>query len=275
MAMIRYSVIIPFRGSRELLEKALASIPDRSDIQIIVADDNEVPSRPVSFFSHASLDWFAVECHKGAGHARNCALDVARGEYILFCDSDDYFTTGAFDVMDRYAADYNDITFFNVCSKRISGLGPAFRHWRKRIYLHRHLLRGWEDGLRYRWDAPWGKMYRAEFVRSGGYMFGETMVSDDDMFSVHTGHAALRIGVDAGHPVYVATTRKGSLSRTRTKENMFTNYCVHVAKLAFLIDVGRRDLCGRLWMHQMRALLMFGIEEYRRYREYAKHHKFL
>lgn len=268
--MIRYSVIIPFRDSRELLEKALRSIPDRTDIQVIVADDNEVPLQPASFYSYASLNWFAVDCHKGAGYARNCALNVVRGKYILFCDSDDYFTLGAFDVFDRYLDACNDITFFNVNSERLQGSGPAFRHWRKRIYLHRYLHGGGDDGLRYRWDAPWGKMYRTEFVRSGGYVFGETMVSNDDIFSVHTGHAASRIGVDSEHPVYVATIRNGSLSRTKTKECMFINYCVHVEKLAFLIEVGREDLCGWLWMHKLRALLMFGTREYKRYREYAE-----
>ena len=267
-----YSVLIPFRGSTDLLMKTLTSIPDREDIQVIVADDNDVPVALDFEYSNAELAYFAVEDHRGAGHARNCALEKVNGRYILFCDSDDYFAKGAFDIMDRFLSVENDITFFNVDSKCLVGFWPAFRHWRKRIYVRRYLRDGSEINLRYRWDAPWGKMFRTEFILSGGFRFGETMVSNDDMFSVRTGHAALRIGVDAGVPVYFAIKRKGSLSRTKTKGCMFTNYCVHIEKLAFLVEVGREDLCNRLWMHQLRALAFFGFGEYKRYRAYAKQH---
>ena len=100
-------------------------------------------------------------------------------------------------------------------------------------------------------------------------MFDETTVSNDDLFSAHTGHAAVSIGADR-HSVYVASVRDGSLSRIKSKEYMFANYCVHIEKLAFLAGIGRMDLCNRLWMHQLRVLVMFGIGEFRHYREYAK-----
>ena len=39
-----YSIIIPHRDSLELLKRAIASVPNRSDIQIIVIDNtpNEI-----------------------------------------------------------------------------------------------------------------------------------------------------------------------------------------------------------------------------------------
>lgn len=253
-----YSVIIPFKGSVEMLSKALKSIPDRADVQVLVADDNDEFVGLTSPFKQVTLEHFAVGEHRGAGNARNLALQKVKGRFILFCDSDDWFAQGAFDVFDRYLDADNDITFFNVDSIRLSGRAPAFRHLRKRLYLRRYLRYGNEDGLRYRWDAPWGKMYKATYVLDGGYVFGETPVSNDDLFSVHTGHAARKIGVDWRRPVYVCTSRSGSLTSDKTRENCLTNYRVHLEKLDYLRSIGRPDLCRRLWMHKLRLLLRCG-----------------
>ena len=254
-----YSVIIPFKGSVELLGRALDSIPDRADVQVLVADDNETPAIFTPPFHRTAVECFAVDEHRGAGHARNLALQKVRGRFILFCDADDRFAPGAFDVFDRCLDAGNDITFFNVASVRLSGSGPAFRHLRKRFYLRRYMRCGNEDGLRYRWDAPWGKLYKATYVLDGGYVFGETPVSNDDLFSVHTGHNAKKIGVDVQQPVYVCTSRSGSLTSDKSRETCLTNYRVHLEKLDYLRSIGRPDLCRRLWMHKLRLFLRCGF----------------
>ena len=69
--MKRFSIIIPHRGDVSLLERAIASVPVRDDIQLLVEEDTD-------------------GC--GAGYARNRALGKASGEWLLFLDSDDYFT---------------------------------------------------------------------------------------------------------------------------------------------------------------------------------------
>ena len=256
--LFSYSVVIPFKGNVEMLESALRSIPDRDDIQVLVADDNYDFVEFDSPFKLAAFEHFVVDEHRGAGHARNLALQKVKGRFILFCDSDDWFAQGAFDVFDRCLDTGNDITFFNVASVRLFGFGPAFRHLRKRLYLRRYLRCGNEDGLRYRWDAPWGKLYKATYVLDGGYVFGETPVSNDDLFSVHTGHNAGKIGVDVQQPVYVCTSRSGSLTSDKSRGTCLTNYRVHLEKLDYLRSIGRPDLCRRLWMHKLRLFLRCG-----------------
>ena len=46
--IIKYSIIIPHKNSPDLLKRCLESIPDRTDIQVVVVDDNS---------SSAIIDW--------------------------------------------------------------------------------------------------------------------------------------------------------------------------------------------------------------------------
>ena len=68
---MKFSLIIPHHGDDRLLDRLLKSIPDRDDLETIVIRDDKA---------------------KGAGWARNKGLEHAVGEYVLFADSDDYFT---------------------------------------------------------------------------------------------------------------------------------------------------------------------------------------
>src|SRR5574344_79438 len=94
--MINFSIIIPHKNSPELLQRCLASIPQREDIQIIIVDDNS-ESSIVNFCSFPGTERKDTEIiylkeSKGAGYARNRGLSRAKGEWILFADADDYYT---------------------------------------------------------------------------------------------------------------------------------------------------------------------------------------
>lgn len=269
--MILYSVIIPFKGDFSFLKRALSSIPSRKDIQVIVADDNDVKIT-VPDTDCFDLCYVHLSEHHGAGHARNVGLQHVRGEFVVFCDADDFFSLGAFETFDRAALQNNDITFFGVDSIRLCDGRKGLRHLRKRFQISQYRRTSIEDNLRYRWDAPWGKMYKASFLREGGFVFDETPFSNDDMFSVRTGYAASTIGV-VDEVVYVVSDSRGygkSLTSNKSSEAMFVNYCVHLDKMSFLRQVGRPDLTERLWMHELRVLFRYGFSELKRYHSERK-----
>ena len=71
------SVIVPSYKSEEFIDQALHSIRGK-DIQLIVIEDKD---------------------GIGPAEARNRGLARATGEFIVFCDSDDYMEPGAIDLM--------------------------------------------------------------------------------------------------------------------------------------------------------------------------------
>ena len=96
---IKLSVLIPVWNQEKLVIRALDSVPQRDDIEILVCDDassdgtaaavgrymEEHPERTI-YFSQQPYN-------RGAGACRNALLEMASGEYIASLDSDDYWYT--------------------------------------------------------------------------------------------------------------------------------------------------------------------------------------
>lgn len=95
------SVIIPVFNAAGTLKKCVNSVlSDFDDLEIILIDDGSDDG------SSAICDEFALEFaskfkvahqeNRGVSAARNVGLDLARGEFIAFVDSDDYVRRGYF-----------------------------------------------------------------------------------------------------------------------------------------------------------------------------------
>lgn len=93
---MRLSVIIPYYNSNTWIGKALNSLLDQdldpSDYEIIVVDDgsDEEPTVLNEYVSRFPLiRYYRIE-HVGLSSARNTGMALAQGDWLYFCDSDDY-----------------------------------------------------------------------------------------------------------------------------------------------------------------------------------------
>lgn len=113
--MYRYSIIIAHKNLLSLLGRCLDSIPQRSDIQVIVIDDNsDILEGDWEVFrkEYYYVDLVFTKESRGAGYARNIGVARAQGKWIVIADADDFFHDGAFDKLDEYAESDNDIIYF-------------------------------------------------------------------------------------------------------------------------------------------------------------------
>lgn len=116
--MPEISVILPVFNSEEFIGKAIESVLAQTfeDFELIIVNDGSTDS------SKEIIDSFIddririiSQSNQGPGAARNNALKMAQGSYVMYLDSDDWFCPDALEVayseINKYDADF---TFFKM-----------------------------------------------------------------------------------------------------------------------------------------------------------------
>lgn len=93
---MRFSIIIPVYNSEKYLQKTLDSVclQQFSNFEVICINDGstdhslDILENYQNTFSFITI---ITQNNSGPGAARNKGLTIAKGEYVLFCDSDDWF----------------------------------------------------------------------------------------------------------------------------------------------------------------------------------------
>lgn len=86
--MIKVSIIMPAYNAERFIENALASIPKREDIEIIVVNDGST-DKTAEIAKKFDVKLIDRKENLGIGYSRREALTYAKGEYIMMFDSDD------------------------------------------------------------------------------------------------------------------------------------------------------------------------------------------
>lgn len=97
--MVKVTIIVPVYNSSEYILTCLESLAGQTmeDIEIILIDDHgtdDSVDKVKSFIENYSGNKIFVFaqtcCNSGPGTARNVGIELAKGEYVAFVDSDDY-----------------------------------------------------------------------------------------------------------------------------------------------------------------------------------------
>lgn len=110
--MIKVSVIIPVYNVEKYLRQCLDSVVNQTlkEIEIICVDDGSTDTSPEILEEYANNDSRIKILHQRnrfAGVARNTGFGHAKGEYVIFWDSDDYFVLDALEKMYIYAKEHD------------------------------------------------------------------------------------------------------------------------------------------------------------------------
>lgn len=122
MNRAKVSVVVPVYNVEKYLDRCMQTILNQTlkDIEIILVDDESPDNCPAMCDAYANSDQRVKVVHKkngGLGFARNSGLEVATGEYVAFCDSDDWVELDTYEVLYSLAKERNldaVYTEFNV-----------------------------------------------------------------------------------------------------------------------------------------------------------------
>ncbi|MBR2786193.1 MAG: glycosyltransferase [Clostridia bacterium] len=102
------SVVVPIYNVENYLNKCVTSIINQSytNLEIILVDDGSSDGCPSMCDNFKSEDSRIIVIHKengGLSDARNAGIDIAKGKYITFVDSDDYIEKDMIEILYKTA----------------------------------------------------------------------------------------------------------------------------------------------------------------------------
>ena len=185
-----FSVIVPAHNSAEYMRAGMDSIRNQGfrDYELIVVCD--ACTDQTAEIAEEYADRVIITEYGRAGSARNAALDVARGEWILWMDDDDWYLPDAFENIAEALRNTQDIDIL-AYGFEWRGRGAAMQSAR-RVY-----------------PAIWNKAWRREFI--GANRFPDWIHTDDLGFA-RMMHPQARFGFLNAVLYHYEFMRPGSVS---------------------------------------------------------------
>ena len=216
---IPVSVIIPVFNAGKYIAACLQSLLSQKleEIQIICVDDGSTDNTREILARFAETDdriTIMYADHAGAGAARNAGIEVARGEYLFFCDADDICHRELLFVLYNNAKNCSsDVVVCGSCNftenknkpKSLFNINYRLRALPQPFSPGKGIVEIPADFQ----NVPWNKLFRREFVLEQGLRFQSLPRANDVFFSNMTLFCARNISV-VNRPLYYHRRGHGS-----------------------------------------------------------------
>ena len=91
------SIIIPTYNSEQHLKECFDSVVNQTyeNLEVIVIDGGSTDNTQliINEYTSKNNNWLSAITNKGVSHQRNVGLDIFKGEYLFFLDSDDFISS--------------------------------------------------------------------------------------------------------------------------------------------------------------------------------------
>lgn len=204
----KISVIVPIYNMENYLEKCLDNLINQTlkEIEIICINDGSVDNSLKILKNFANKDNRIIilnQKNQGQGIARNNGIKIARGEYIGFCDPDDWIELNMFENMYNKAiqnqADIVECDFISHYEHRnkIKRNKLSARKYKKikhikpnTSYTYRDIL---EESLANFVGMSWVRIYKKSMIDKFNIKFAECKHWEDHTFTIDAIYSANKI----------------------------------------------------------------------------------
>ena len=165
------SIIVPVYNAENNVARCIESVlkQDYENFELILMNDGSKDSSGSICDEYAARDERIRVIHKensGVSDTRNKAIDMARGEYLQFIDSDDWITSDATGLMIRMAKENNCemviADFYRVIGERLAHKGDI--HEDGLLTREEFALHMMENPADFYYGVLWNKLYRRDIV---------------------------------------------------------------------------------------------------------------
>ena len=229
---VKVSVVIPIYNVEDKVARCLESVLTQSlhDLEIIVVDDGTPDNSMQVVDRYAAGDnRFRVVAHernRGLMQARKTGYMMAEGDYVLFCDSDDYLPPRAVETFYneamRTGADVvsGDLTLVFPVDGQQEVRGSVLRYGSAMIPVYKSLL------LDEYHHNLCGKLFRRSLLQDHDYTTIEHFTNGEDGFLFYQVMEHVGKVVHLQKPLYCYVQNDKSSTRFRYGENAIHSICM-------------------------------------------------
>lgn len=207
------SVIVPVYNVEAYLPKCIESILTQTygDLELLLVDDGSPDNSGAICDDYAKKDSRITVIHKengGQGSARNHALDIAKGEYIAFVDSDDFIEPNMYETMiealERTGSDLSLCGFITHSGVRF--VNSAIPEGETVFASSEEILRNYFASP-FVGGQPWNKLFKRKVFDEIRFPEG---VAREDIYIMHLALAECKRAVHTSERLYHYVIREGS-----------------------------------------------------------------
>ena len=185
------SVIIPVYNVEEYLRKCLDSVINQTytNLEIICIDDGTQDNCGAILDEYAQKDSRIIVIHQenaGVAAARNRGLDIAKGEYIAFVDSDDWLEPECYETMVKQMEENPDVDLVSCGVNIIDNINCDKKKYQSMANWYTYPFSGKKElstqiGRRIT-GAVWQFLFKSILIKNTSLRFSHYKFSEDLLF---------------------------------------------------------------------------------------------
>lgn len=190
--MTDISIIVPVYNAEKYLKKCLDSLVNQTkkELEFILINDGSTDKSEeiIKTYKDKRIKYFKNK-NQGIGKTRNFGIEKSSGKYLMFLDSDDYFSSYACEILykeaekekaDLIVFDYYRVEKGNLNEVKIESFNATNIKDDPNLLLKVNL-------------GPCNKIYKTDLIKNNGIKFEESLKYEDTLFVVKTIYNAQKI----------------------------------------------------------------------------------
>ena len=203
----KFSVIIPIYNGAETIEKLFGSIIMQEQYihEVIICNDRSTDNTLDVVEKYKNILPLKIITtpdflDRGAGNARQCGLDIATGDWVVFADADDVFSYSCFYIYDQIILHNPDVKLIATAFDEIDKF--------------------FNKGMHYVGAMAWvhGKCFNIKYIKNHNISFPKNVYTHEDKYFVYRMWNCLRAekldGIALDQTTYYWTAREDSITHS-------------------------------------------------------------
>lgn len=227
--MVKVSIVLPIYNVEKYLPKCLDCLLNQTlrDIEIICVNDESTDNSLEILNNYAKKDNrinIINQPNSGPGVARNNGIHIANGEYIAFCDPDDWIDENVYEYLyDTAKANNADVVEYAVAVHEEKNGKIKIKDnlydcdviniTEKPYLLFKGIL------------ASWNKLCLARLIKEQNILFSEGYCAEDMLFTISLKSVANKI-LYINKPFYHYLHRKSSITHKKSATNSLVPFFI-------------------------------------------------